>query len=223
MSPTTGARHLADELAAVKTRLLEMSTLAEDLLARAGHALAERDGAAADRVIADDTRLDVLEVELDEACVNLLARQQPVARDLRLITMAMRISNDLERIGDHAVNIAEAVHYLENQPDIPHLRELDEMARIASGMLTDVLDAFIRSDATQARDVLRRDDQVDRLVDSVFRVLLTHMLEDPRRISPAISLILVSRNLERVADLATNIGEDVVFLVEGRSIKHGPR
>jgi phosphate transport system protein len=222
MSPT-GAIHLADELEAIKASLLEMSTVAEDLLARAVQALGARDPDAAAAVIAEDARLDNLELTLDNACISVLALHQPVARDLRLITMAMRISGDLERIGDHAVNIAQAVGHLEGQPRLAHFRELDEMARIARAMLADALDAFVRADSTLARDVCRQDDLVDDLQDSLFRILLTHMMEEPRRIGAAMSFILVARNLERIADLATNIAEDVVFMVEGRSIKHGSR
>jgi phosphate transport system protein len=220
MSPTTGARHLADDLDALRASLLEMSTLAEELLRTAVEALEGRDQEKADAVILGDRELDALELELDEACLSILALQQPVARDLRFITMAMRISNDLERIGDHAVNIAEAVGHLHGQPSIGPIRELDDMARITRQMLTDALDAFIRDDTELARSVCRRDDQVDALQDALFRILLTHMMEKPRLIGPAMSLILVSRNLERIADLATNIGEDVVFLVKGQAIKH---
>ena len=220
MSPTTGARHLQDDLAALTARLLDMSTMVEDLLRRAVQALADRDEAEAQAVILADNDVDALEVELDEACINILALQQPVARDLRLITMTMRISNDLERIGDHAVNIAEAVTHLRKHPTLGRFREVDEMARLARQMLSDALDSFIRGDVATARDVLRRDDQVDALQDSLTRILLTHMMEDPRRIGPAMSLILASRNLERIADLATNIAEDVVYMVEGRMIKH---
>jgi phosphate transport system protein len=220
MSPGTGARHLAGDLDALKSRLLEMSALAEDLLRTAVEALAERDQEKADSVILGDRQLDALELELDEASLSILALHQPVARDLRFITMAMRISNDLERIGDHAVNVAEAVGHLSGQPSVGPVRELDDMARITRQMLTDALDAFIRGDTELARSVCSRDDQVDALQDSIFRILLTHMMENPRRIGPAMSLILVSRNLERIADLATNIGEDVVFLVKGQAIKH---
>src|SRR5690606_17766262 len=146
--------------------------------------------------------------------------QQPLARDLRLITMAMKIANDLERVGDHAVNIAQAVQRLSQRPPFSQFPEVEEMARHASEMLSDALDDFVRSDAEGARAVCQRDDQVDALHESLFRVLLTHMMEDPRRIGPAMELFLVGRNLERIADLATNIAEDVVFLVEGRTIKH---
>jgi phosphate transport system protein len=186
-------------------------------------ALRERDEAAAQEVVARDRDVDALEVDIDDLCIQLLALQQPMARDLRLITMAMKISNDLERVGDHAVNIAEGVPHLVNQPLFVELPEIEEMARMAAEMLTDALDCFVRGDAARALEVIHQDDRVDQMHESLFRILLTHMMEDPRRIGPSMTLFLVSRNLERIADLATNIAEDVVFLVEGRNIKHGLR
>jgi phosphate transport system protein len=220
MSPHTG-RHFHEDLARLRTRLLEMSGMAEALVERAMEALAERDIEKAAEVVTGDRELDAVELEIDEACLHLLALQQPMARDLRFITMAMKISNDLERVGDHAVNIAEAVEHMAGQPRFSKFPEIEEMATLARSMLADALDHFMRSDADRAREVCLRDDRVDALHDTLFRTLLTHMMEDPRRIGPAISLLLVGRNLERIADLATNIAEDVVFLVEGRSIKHG--
>jgi phosphate transport system protein len=223
MSPAPGVRHFHEELARLKNRLLEMSALAEDLVGAAVEALQERDPAKAAMVIARDRDLDALETEMDDLCIHLLALQQPMARDLRLITMAMKISNDLERVGDHAVNIAEGVPHLVDSPSFAELPEVEEMARQAGEMLSDALDCFVRADAGRARDVIERDDRVDQMAESLFRILLTHMMEDPRRIGPSMTLFLVSRNLERIADLATNIAEDVVFLVEGRNIKHGLR
>jgi phosphate transport system protein len=221
MNPAGPPRHFHTELAQLKTVLLEMSSLAEELVRTAVEALTERDQAKAESVILGDRELDAMEVEVDERCIHLLALQQPLARDLRLITMAMKISNDLERVGDHAVNIAQAAEHLVGHPPVAPLPEIEEMARLARGMLSDALDDFVREDAAAARDVCSRDDTVDALHNSLFRILLTHMMEDPRRIGPAMELFLVSRNLERIGDLATNIAEDVVFLVEGRSIKHG--
>jgi len=220
MSPMTGVRHFHEELAKLKIRLLEMSSLAEELVRLSVEALLERDLSKTEAVILGDRELDAIEIEMDEGCVQLLALQQPMARDLRLITAAMKISNDLERVGDHAVNIAEAVRHLVDHPPFAPLPAVEEMARVAREMLSDSLDHFVRGDAQGARDVCRRDDRVDALHDAIFRTLLTHMMEDPRRIGPAMSLILVSKNLERIGDLATNIAEDVVFLVEGRTIKH---
>jgi phosphate transport system protein len=221
MTPMPGVRHFHEELARLKTQLLDMSGLAEELVDQAMQALRARDADLARTVIQRDNDLDAMEVAVDDMCIHLLALQQPMARDLRLITMAMKISNDLERVGDHAVNIAEAVGHLAEQPIHLEFAEIDEMGRLATEMLTDALDTFVRADAEAAREVCRRDDRVDSLHESLFRILLTHMMEDPRRIGASMSLFLVSRNLERIADLATNIAEDVVFLVEGRNIKHG--
>ena len=221
MTPVPGMRHFHEELARLKTQLLEMSGLAEELVDQAMQALRARDAELASIVIRRDNDLDAMEIAVDDMCIHLLALQQPLARDLRLITMAMKISNDLERVGDHAVNIAEAVGHLAESPIHLEFAEIDEMGRLATEMLTDALDTFVRADAQGAREVCRRDDRVDGLHNSLFRILLTHMMEDPRRIGASMSLFLVSRNLERIADLATNIAEDVVFLVEGRNIKHG--
>jgi phosphate transport system protein len=221
MTPGPAMRHFHEELARLKTQLLEMSGLAEELVDQAMRALRGRDAEMAKEVVRRDNDLDAMEIVIDDMCIHLLALQQPMARDLRLITMAMKISNDLERVGDHAVNIAEAVGHLAEQPIHLEFAEIDEMGRLATEMLTDALDTFVRADAAGAREVCRRDDRVDSLHESLFRILLTHMMEDPRRIGASMSLFLVSRNLERIADLATNIAEDVVFLVEGRNIKHG--
>jgi phosphate transport system protein len=143
-----------------------------------------------------------------------------MARDLRLITMAMKVSNDLERVGDHAVNIAETVHWLVEGPVFPVVPEIEEMVRLTTAMLKDALDAFIRGDAELARQILKRDDRVDELHENTFRILLTHMMEDPRKISAGMDLLLVSGNVERIADLATNVSEDVIYMVEGSIVKH---
>lgn len=213
-------RHFHEQLSHVKVRLLTMSGEAEAALGLAVEALLERDVAKAARVIAGDRVIDSMEVEIEEQSINLLALQQPMARDLRMLTSALKIANDLERVGDHAVNIAQSAERLAASRPITPEPEIVEMARLARGMLSDALEAFIRGDAAAGREVCRRDDKVDALHKSVFRILLTHMMEDPHMIGAGMELFLVSRNLERVADLATNIGEDVVFLVEGKSIKH---
>jgi phosphate transport system protein len=213
-------RHFHDELSAVKVRLLTMSGEAEAALGLAVEALLERDAEKARQVITNDRAIDNMEMEVEEQCINLLALQQPMARDLRMLTSALKIANDLERVGDHAVNIAQSAERLAEARAIAPEPEIVEMARLSREMLSDALEAFIRGDAQGGRDVCRRDDKVDALHRSVFRILLTHMMEDPHTISTGMELFLVSRNLERVADLATNIGEDVVFLVEGKSIKH---
>jgi phosphate transport system protein len=213
-------RHFHDELSAVKVRLLTMSGEAEAALGLAVEALLERDAEKARQVILNDRAIDNMEMEVEEQCINLLALQQPMARDLRMLTSALKIANDLERVGDHAVNIAQSAERLAEARAIAPEPEIVEMARLSREMLSDALEAFIRGDAQGGRDVCLRDDKVDALHRSVFRILLTHMMEDPHTISTGMELFLVSRNLERVADLATNIGEDVVFLVEGKSIKH---
>ncbi|HUR96116.1 MAG TPA: phosphate signaling complex protein PhoU [Gemmatimonadales bacterium] len=213
-------RHFHDELSHVKVRLLTMSGEAEAALGLAVDALLERDEEKARRVIAGDRVIDTMEVEIEEQCIQLLALQQPMARDLRMLTSALKIANDLERVGDHAVNIAQSAERLTQARPIAPEPEIVEMARLARDMLSDALEAFIRGDAAAGREVCLRDDKVDALHRSVFRILLTHMMEDPHMIGAGMELFLVSRNLERVADLATNIGEDVVFLVEGKSIKH---
>ena len=213
-------RHFHDELSHLKVRLLTMSGEAEAALGLAVDALLERDESKAADVIAGDRAIDEMEMEIEEHAINLLALQQPMARDLRMLTSALKIANDLERVGDHAVNIAQSTQRLAQSRSIAPEPELVEMARLAREMLSDALEAFVRGDARAGRDVCLRDDKVDALHDSVFRILLTHMMEDPHTIGAGMELFLVSRNLERVADLATNIGEDVVFLVEGKSIKH---
>ncbi|MEO8202022.1 MAG: phosphate signaling complex protein PhoU, partial [Gemmatimonadota bacterium] len=205
-------RHFHDELNHVKVRLLTMSGEAEAALGMAVDALLERDQTKARSVIAGDRIIDSMEMDVEEQTINLLALQQPMARDLRMLTSALKIANDLERVGDHAVNIAQSAERLNHVRPIAPEPEIVEMARLAREMLSDSLEAFIRSDAVSAREICMRDDQVDQLHGSVFRILLTHMMEDPHTISAGMELFLVSRNLERVADLATNIAEDVVFL-----------
>ena len=217
---TAATRHFHDELTTLKALLLDMSAHAENLLAESVEALVESDTAKAQAVIEGDRRVDDIELEIDDACIHLLALHQPMARDLRFITMVMRISNDLERVGDHAVNIAESAKDLAELTRFEMLPEITEMARHAREMLSDALDDFVRGDSKAAREVCARDDLVDALYRSVIRLLLTYMMEDPRRIGPSMQLFVVAENLERIADLATNIAEDAVYLVEGRTIKH---
>jgi phosphate transport system protein len=216
-----GFRHFHEQLAHLKQRLLDMSDLATSLLDAAVDALVRRDVAMAESVLANDKAIDALELEVEDQAIALLALQQPMARDLRFIIAAIKVSNDLERVGDHAVNIAQcAVRLAGNSTVITPDPEIEDMARRARQMLRDSLTAFIRADGTLGRAVCAADDAVDALHNSLFRVLVTHMLEDTRTITASLELLLVSRNLERVADLATNIGEDAVFLAEGKQIKH---
>lgn len=217
----TGFRHFHDQLAQLKQRLLDMSDLATSLLDLSVDALLSRDATMAESVISGDRELDALELELEDQAINLLATQQPMARDLRFIISSIKVTNDLERVGDHAVNIAQsAIRITATSTMITPDPEIAEMARRARQMLRDSLTAFVRADGKLGREVCRADDEVDAMHNSVFRILVTHMMEDARTITPSLELLLVSRNLERVADLATNIGEDAVFLAEGKQIKH---
>jgi len=213
-------RHFETEMQALKNRLLSMGAMVEERVQHAVLALMERNSATAERIIAGDEEVNELQIEVDDRCLKLLALQQPMASDLRLITAAMKINADLERIGDQAVNIAEnSLKLMANAPLKPII-DLPRMAEIAEAMTRDSLDAFVRKDAALARAVLARDDEVDQLKDHIFRVLLTYMMADPGTIERALSLILVSRNLERIADHATNIAEDVIFVVEAKDVRH---
>ena len=216
-----GFRHFHEQLDELRRKLLEMSGHAEKLVEMSLDALIDRDRETAERVIAGDKAINTLEVEIEQLAVSLLALQQPMARDLRFIVGTIKVSSDLERVGDHAVNIAEsALHLIDEGGSLTPIPELEDMTRRARSMLRDALDAFTRADGALGREVCKADDAVDALHNSVFRILLTHMMEDARTITPSLELLLVSRNLERVADLATNIGEDAVYLAEGKQIKH---
>lgn len=214
-------RHFHARLDALQDKLMEMAGIVERLVAQATKAVLDGDGSAADEVRVADDGVDDLEIQIDEMVMELLALHQPMARDLRLVVTANKVANDLERVGDHAVNIAKAARRLIGSQPLPEIRELEEMMEITREMLSDSLAAYVSRNTGTARMVCITDDKVDDLRRSMFRILVTHMLEDPKRISGALELLLVSQNLERIADLATNISEDVVFLVEGETIKHG--
>jgi phosphate transport system protein len=219
----TPFRHFHEELDTLKERLLDMSGKAESMLALAMDALLTRDEGLAEAVLKADREIDTLEIEVEDLAVSLLALQQPMARDLRFIVGAIKISSDLERVGDHAVNIAEAAQRLVASASgsiSGPTSTIVQMAKRSRQMLGEALRAFVRADGQAGRAVCAMDDEVDELHDSVFRVLLTHMMENPTNITAALQILLVSRNLERVGDLATNIAEDAVFLAEGKQIKH---
>ena len=221
VEPSGGFRHFHDELAGLKQRLLDMSEIAERLVELAVSGLLTRDRGKAELVISGDKDLNSLEIEIEQRAISLLALQQPMARDLRFIIGTIKISSDLERVGDHAVNISESsLRLIDSNATLIPDPELEDMARRARSMLSDALDAFTNADGALGREVCKADDAVDALHNSVFRILLTHMMADARTITPSLELLLVSRNLERVADLATNIGEDAVYLAEGKQIKH---
>ena len=213
-------RHFQEELELLKTRLLEMGGLAEDLVRLAVRALVESNQTLVEKVLVSDAAINQLHIEIDNRCFKLLALHQPMAVDLRAIVSAVKINTDLERVGDLAVNIAEAVaRYLQHAP-VKELIDIPRMAAIAQDMLRDALDAYVRRDTALAQTVLDRDDELDLLKTLVFRELLTHMLQDQVTIEPALDLILVSRHLERIGDHATNIAEDVIFIVSARDVRH---
>ena len=213
-------RHLDHELRALKDELLRMASLTEAAIGQAVQALVSRDAELARSVIVSDDAINMAEIEIDERCLKLLALYHPEATDLRFITMAFKSNSDLERMGDLAVNIAERTLDLLQQPLLKPLIDIPRMAALAQAMVRDSLDAFVQRNVTLARDVCRRDSDVDALNDQIFRELLTYMLQDPASIERAVGLILIGRHLERIADHATNLAEDVVYLVEGKTIKH---
>jgi phosphate transport system protein len=214
------SRHFHDELEALKQTLLAMGGLVEDQIRHAMQALVDRDDALASEVIERDRQVNAYDVEVDAQCVELLALHQPAAGDLRFITTAMKIVTDLERIGDQAVNIAQRVIELNAEPQLKPYIDLPRMAERAQAMVKESLDAFVARDTELARRVRAEDDEVDALKEQIFRELLTFMMEDPRSIPRAIRLILISRCMERVADHATNIAEMVIYLVEGKMVRH---
>jgi phosphate transport system protein len=212
--------HFLEELDELKSRLLEMGGLAEERVRRAVHGLAERDTEEIDLVLAGDEPINRLHIEIDDRSFRLLALQQPVAADLRAIVAAVKINTDLERVGDLAVNIAEAARRYTMHPPVKKLIDIPRMAEIAQLMLRDALDAYVRRDTALAQQVLDEDDELDALKTQVFRELLTYMLQDPATIEPALDLILISRHLERIGDHATNVAEDVIFMVSARDVRH---
>lgn len=212
-------RQLDIELDLLKHELIKMATLAETAIGKAVRALLLREVELAEDVLRSDRAINRLELEIDERCLKLLARYQPEAGDLRLIAMALKINNDLERIGDQAVNIAERTLELLKEPALKPSIDIPHMAELVQVMLKQSVDAFVHGDAALARSVCGRDETIDRLDDQVFRVLLTYMLEDRKTITRALHLILVSRHLERVADHTTNIAEHVIYLVEGQTVR----
>jgi phosphate transport system protein len=213
--------HQFDEgLSQLKGQLFAMASLAEQQIGKAVKALVDRDAALAEQVRKDDAGINQLEVDIENTCLSLLARFQPEARDLRFIAMIFKIVNDLERVGDQAVNISERTVDLLKEPLLKPLIDIPKIAQLAQQMLKDSLDAFVAQDAELARTVCRNDDQVDQLNDQIQQELLEHMLKDPQTVTRALDLIFISSNLERVADHATNIAEDVYYLVKGSTIKH---
>ena len=201
-------------------RLLEMGGLAEERVRAAVDGLTSRDVEMIDLVLYGDEPINELHVEIDSRCFKLLALHQPMAVDLRAIVSAVKINTDLERVGDLAINIAEAVRRYMRHPPVKELIDIPRMASLAQSMLRDALDAYVRRDMALAHDVLNQDDELDALKTQVFRELLTYMLQDPSTIEPSLDLILISRHLERIGDHATNVAEDVIFMVSARDVRH---
>jgi len=212
--------HLQKELQELKENLLKMAALVEEAIRDAVQSLTERDSDLAQKTFGFEDRINRLENTVDDMCLKLLALRQPMAADLRFITSAMKIATDLERMGDQAVNIAERAISLNQEPQLKRYIDIPKMAEIAQTMVKDVLDAFVNHDPKLARSVCERDDLVDGLNDQVVRELLTYMMSDPKTITRAVHLMIVCRCLERVADHATNIAEDVIFMVDALVIKH---
>ena len=213
-------RHFDDELKDLRQKLLQMADTAQEMIGLAMKALVERKKELTDKVFELEDTVNHLEIEIEEEVLRLLALRQPIAGDLRLLTAILKINNDLERVGDQAVNISETVLFLLKEPPLKPLIDIPQMALLAQKMIKNSLEAFVHDDSKLAQQVCKDDDEVDRLNSQLFRELLTYMIEDPKNITRALDLILISRNLERIADHATNISEDVIFIVEGKNIKH---
>jgi len=213
-------RHFQDELDELKGRLLEMGGLAEERLRMAVRSLVDREGRVVEAVLHGDAAINQLHIEIDDRCFKLLALHQPMAVDLRSIVAAVKINTDLERVGDLAVNIAEAVRRYLQHPPVKELIDIPKMAELAQVMLRDALDAYVRHDLALAQEVLAQDDELDELKTQVFRDLLACMLRDAATIEPSLDLILISRHLERIGDHATNVAEDVIFMVSAKDVRH---
>ncbi len=215
-------RHFQEELEALKERLLGMGGLAEERVRVAVNGVVDRDGEALHAVLTGDEPINDFHIEIDDRCFKLLALHQPMAADLRTIVAAVKINTDLERVGDLAVNVAEAGKRYLQHPPVKPLIDIPRMGNIAQEMLRDALDAFVRRDVGLAEAVLAKDDDLDGLKTQIFRELLTFMLQDTATIEPALDLILISRHLERIGDHATNVAEDVIFMVSARDVRHQP-
>lgn len=213
-------RHFDDELKGLRQKLLQMADTAQEMIGLSVKALIDRKKDLTDRVFALEETVNHTEVEIEEEVLRLLALRQPIAGDLRLLTAVLKINNDLERMADQAVNISETVLFLLKEPPLKPLIDIPHMAQLAQNMIKKSIEAFVNEAPGLAQQVCKDDDEVDRLNDQLFRELLTYMIEDPKNITRALDLILISRNLERIADHATNISEDVIFIVEGKNIKH---
>jgi phosphate transport system protein len=213
-------RHFEHDLDELKQRLLWMGSLAETAVHKAVQAVLDSDETLAESVLDEENAINEMQMEIDDRVQRLLALQQPMAMDLRFILSVSRINNDLERIGDQAVNIAQSALRILRHPQVKPYVDLPRMSELAEGMVRDSLNALVHNDQAMAKSVLARDDDVDRLRDQMFRELLTYMMENSAVVFPAFELILVAKNLERIGDHATNIAEDVIYMIAGRDVRH---
>jgi len=213
-------RHFHHDLEALRDRLSEMAGRAETALTKAMEAVRTRNGRLAEEVFADDAGIDAIELEVEEKCLRFLGLQQPVARDLRFLVASIRLSNDMERIGDHAVNIAQSALKLSRMAPIVPPDELPRLGERSRAALRDAVSAWLRDDVVLARQVCERDSEIDSDKAQVFTSLSGRMLREPESVPGALELLLISRNLERVGDLSTNIAEEAIFVAEARVIKH---
>lgn len=211
---------LEEEVSNLKKTLFGMATVVTEMISKSVKSLVDRNMIMAEEVIKTDRKVDKMEIKIDNLCIKIQALYQPEAQDLRTVTMIMKINNDLERIGDHAVNIAEKVMYLADKPPVKPLIDIPRMGDKSVQMIKESLDAFANRDADLAVAVCKSDDEIDMLEKQVMRELISFMVADPKTIDRAINLILIARDLERVADLATNISEGVYYIVHGKSLKH---
>ncbi len=213
-------KHFLEELSDLKHRLLEMGGLVESAIYRSVLAVVEKDAEQAQQVLKNEARINQIEIEIDDFATRLLATQQPMAADLRFLTAAIKINSDLERMGDLAVNIVERALSLMHEPVLRPAIDIPQMAKLTESMVRKSLDSFVRGDADLARTVLLSDDAVDDLRDTIYEQLLNFMQRDPANVRPGVNFMFVARNLERLADHATNIAEDVLFLVQGVEVRH---
>ncbi|MFN0207800.1 MAG: phosphate signaling complex protein PhoU [Planctomycetota bacterium] len=213
-------RHIDQEIDHVRQLVLRMGGLVEVMISDSMKSLVDRNDTIGDQVLRTDLEVDLLEKEIDEHCLTILARYQPAAVDLRLIAAVMKLVNDLERMGDSAVNIAEAARTINLEPPLKPYIDLPRLAILVQKMVRESLDSLVQRNTQLAMDICKRDDEIDGLYKQLFRELLCYMIEDPKTVARALHLLLIARNLERIADHATNICEDVIYYVEGRDIRH---
>ncbi|UCG92764.1 MAG: phosphate signaling complex protein PhoU [candidate division WOR-3 bacterium] len=213
-------RHFDDELQDVKKNLLQMATLVEESITKALDALKKKDSDMVSTIREIDHQIDTCEIAIEEQCIELIARHQPVGSDLRFLIGVIKMNNDLERMGDHAVNIAESIEYIIKGPHIKSITNIWSMAKIVKQMLRKSVESFIDNDPVKAQQICERDSIVDKMRTETIRILLTYMLEEPETVGTAIPYIMVAKNLERIADLSTNICEDVIYIAQARVIKH---